>query len=301
MDSLNFHHLRYFWMVAHEGSIVAASRKLHVSHPTISAQLRQLEAQLGARLLVRKGRGLALTDAGVAALRTADAIFDLGSELVATARDGAQAPTMPLRVGVIDVLPKTIVMQLLAPALLLTPKVDLVVREGRSLDEFLAEMLTQELDVVLSDRQADAGLPLQLYSHLLRTSGSVICAPPAQAGALRADYPRSLHDAPFVAPSRQSSLRRSLDAWFHGQDVYPRVVAEIDDTALVKVLSEAGMGFCVLPAAVLAETLRRYDLQRVGDAPVEHRAYAISVARRRDHAGVAAIRRGAKGPDGDGD
>jgi LysR family transcriptional regulator, transcriptional activator of nhaA len=298
MDTLNFHHLRYFWMVAHEGSIVAASRKLHVSHPTISAQLRQLEAQVGTQLLVRKGRGLALTDAGVAALRTADAIFSLGNELLATARDGAHEPTRPLRVGVIDVVPKTIVMQLLAPALRLGPRFHLVVREGRSLEEFLAEMLTQELDVVLSDRQADGGLPLELYSHLLSTSRSVILAQPAMADALRADFPRSLHDAPFVAPSHQSSLRRSTDAWFVEHGIRPRVVAEVDDTALVKVFAESGLGFCVLPAAVQTESERRYDLQLVGEAPIEHRTYAISVARQRDHAGVIAIRRGAQAVGG---
>ena len=61
MEWLNYHHLYYFWVVAHEGSIAGATRKLHLTQPTISSQLRQLEDSFGEKLFEKSGRGLVLT------------------------------------------------------------------------------------------------------------------------------------------------------------------------------------------------------------------------------------------------
>ena len=61
VESLNYHHLLYFWTVAREGSIQAAAAKLRWAHPTVSGQIKQLESSLGHRLLQRKGRSLELT------------------------------------------------------------------------------------------------------------------------------------------------------------------------------------------------------------------------------------------------
>ncbi len=75
--SLNFHHLRYFWVTAREGSVTRAAAKLRVTQPTVSEQLRGLEETLGERLLKREGRGFALTDVGRTVLRFVDEIFPL--------------------------------------------------------------------------------------------------------------------------------------------------------------------------------------------------------------------------------
>ena len=64
MEWLNYHHLLYFWTVAHAGSIVRAAEELRLASPTVHAQIRSLEESLGQQLLVRRGRGLVLTDAG---------------------------------------------------------------------------------------------------------------------------------------------------------------------------------------------------------------------------------------------
>jgi molybdenum-dependent DNA-binding transcriptional regulator ModE len=60
VDWLNYHHLLYFWQVAREGSVVRAARTLHLSQPTVSAQVRALERAIGQKLFQKQGRFLVL-------------------------------------------------------------------------------------------------------------------------------------------------------------------------------------------------------------------------------------------------
>src|SRR5947209_2009025 len=66
MEWLNYHHLLYFWVVAREGSVTRAAAELRLGQPTVSAQIRTLEATLGEKLFIRVGRNLALADAPLA-------------------------------------------------------------------------------------------------------------------------------------------------------------------------------------------------------------------------------------------
>ena len=79
MESLNYHHLRYFWAAAREGSVTRASEKLHVSQPAVSAQIRDLEEALGEKLFKRSGRSISLTETGRVVYRYAEEIFGLGT------------------------------------------------------------------------------------------------------------------------------------------------------------------------------------------------------------------------------
>ena len=243
LEWLNYHHLHYFWVVAHEGSIVAAGRRLRVSHPTISSQLKQLEQVLGAELFERRGRGLALTDTGRTVLHYADEIFTLGRELVDTVHGRPSAGALRLRVGVVDVLPKSVIYRLIEPAFELDRPLHLVVREDRSLDGFLAELVTHELDIVLSDRPPQPGLPIRLYSHVLGESGTVFLASPDRAAALVGSFPGSLDGAPMILPSSVSALRRSLDAWFAQHAVSdPLNCYQFDDTVFNPRTLDGGCG-----------------------------------------------------------
>ena len=90
MATLNFHHLRYFWVIAHERSLTKAAARLHVSASALSIQLRQLEERLGQALFERKNRRIELTEGGRIALEYADAIFRSGEELVSTLKGSAR-------------------------------------------------------------------------------------------------------------------------------------------------------------------------------------------------------------------
>src|SRR5687768_7852312 len=165
MEWLNYHHLLYFWTVAREGSIAGATKKLNLTQPTISAQLRQLEDSLGEKLFEKSGRGLVLTEAGKVALRYADEIFALGRELRDTLRDRPTGKPLRVTIGIADVVPKLVAWRMLSPAFAAAAEIEMVCREAPS--ETLLGLLGQhEVDLVITDAPA-SGKALRAYNHLL--------------------------------------------------------------------------------------------------------------------------------------
>ena len=139
MEWLNYHHLLYFWTVAREGSIARACESLHLSQPTISAQLRALETALGVKLFERRGRGLVLTETGRLVYRYAEEIFSVGRELQDTLKGRAVGLPPRLAVGIVDAMPKRVAYHLLEPALRLPEPVRLTCSEGKP-EALLAEL-----------------------------------------------------------------------------------------------------------------------------------------------------------------
>ena len=289
MEWLNYHHLFYFWSVVRAGSISKASRDLRISAPAISAQLRCLEDSLGEKLLTRSSRNLTVTEIGHIVFSYADEIFGLGRELMSTVKDLPTGRPMHLLVGVVDVLPKMIAQWLIEPALKLRESVRLICREGDA-DDLVAQLVTHELDVVLSDEPISPNIKVKAYSHLLGECGTTFVARQAVAAKLEGSFPRSLHHAPMLLPTQNSSLRRNLDAWFDSEEVRPLIVGEFQDYALLRAFGQAGTG--VFPiASVFERELKRQDsLHRIGSTDgVRQRFYAISVERKLKHPAVVTI------------
>lgn len=293
MSSLNYHHLRYFWMVAREGSVRRASERLHVSQPTVSAQVRALEDSLGQPLFRRAGRGLALTETGHAVKRYADEIFTLGDELQASLKHpGAGAP-VHVRIGITDSLPKSLSHAFLRPAFDAAEQVHLSCHEG-GIADLLASLAAFRLDLVIADEPAPSSLAVRAHHHLLGSCGVVVGATPGLAKRLKRGFPGSLDGAPALLPAADSSLRRSIEPWFARVGVRPRLVAEYDDGALMKMAGADGLGFVVLPEAALDEARQRWGLVTVGRAEgVRQQFHAITLERRVQHPAVLAITRAA--------
>jgi LysR family transcriptional activator of nhaA len=290
MEWLNYHHLHYFWMVAKHGSIASASKVLRLAHPTISGQIHRLEAVLGHKLFVRKGRNLVLTETGRVAFRYAEEIFALGGELSDTLRGRVTGQPLRLVVGVSDVIAKSIVHQILEPAFELRDKVRITLREARSADAFIGDLAVHALDVVLSDAPAGPGTPVRTFSHPLGDCGTSFFAAPRLARSYRRGFPGSIDGAPLLLPSSGSTFRRSLDAWFQSHDVRPDIRAELDDLALASVLAEQGLGLVAAPDVLEKELRRRHGLQLVGRADdIRQRFFAISIERKIRNPAVAAI------------
>jgi len=290
MEWLNYHQLLYFWVVAKEGSIVRASEELHLAHPTISGQIHRLEEVLGEKLFARRGRHLALTEAGHLAFRYADEIFSLGREFVDTLKGRASGRPLRLVVGVADVLPPSLVRRFLEPAFRLGQSVQVICRADKSIEEFIAELALHRVDVVIADGPAASGLAVRAFNHLLGECGTTFFAAPKLAATTRRKFPRSLHGAPFLFPGAPSSVRRSLEQWFIAQDVRPTIIAEFDDSALAKDFGMEGMGVFAAPTVIEAEVIRQYRVRVVGRADaVSQQFYAISVERKIKHPAVVAI------------
>jgi LysR family transcriptional activator of nhaA len=288
VETLNHHHLYHFWAVVREGGVTRASEKLHVSQPTISGQVRELEEALGEKLLARSGRTVVLTDVGRTVYRYADEMVDLDRELWEAVKG---RPTRPgrLAVGVAMVVPKLVAYKMLEPALRLPERVQLDCLHEKP-ERLLAELAIYGLDVVLADAPAPPAVKVRAYNHLLGECAVSVFGTDRMAAAHRRGFPRSLDGAPFLLPSEDSALRLSLEDWFQKQRVRPRVVGTFEDSALLDAFGRAGAGLFAMPAAIEAEVRRQYRVRVVGRLDsVRQRFYAITVERKLRNPAVIAI------------
>ena len=281
-QELNYKHLYYFWVTAKEGGMSHAAARLGMAVQTISAQVKLLEQSLGHALFKPAGRGLALTEAGQAALQVAEQIFHLGEHLHTAVRDATSQTSVRLVVGISDGLGKLAVRDLLAPALA-EPRLRLVCHED-DFDDLLADLALHRLDVVLSDRPAPANPNLKLYSHAMGSSPLGWYAPKEWLAQARKDFPRSLSEVPVLLPSAHASVRMRIDQWFEQQGVVPNVVGEFEDSALLATFGSSGMG--VFPASErMREKLSQgYGLEWFAPCEgVQEHFYAIGTARKVQH------------------
>ncbi len=288
MEWLNYNHLFYFWVVAREGSIAAATKKLNLTQPTISAQLRQLEDSLGEKLFEKSGRGLVLTEAGHVALRYADEIFALGRELRDTLRDRPTGKPARVTIGIANVVPKLVAYRVLRPAFEAAAQIEMVCREASS-ETLLALLGQHEVDLVITDAPA-SGASLKTYNQLLGESGTTFFAAPALAASAKKQFPKSLHGAPLLLPGEGTQLRRALELWLDSTGIEPRRVGEFDDLALMTAFGRAGTGIFPAPSAIEDEIEGQYNVRVVGRLPeVKERFYAVSAERKIKNPIVSAI------------
>ena len=262
MKNINLKHLHYFWAVAHEGSIAAASERLFITPQTISAQLKQLESRLDQQLFHRSGKTMSLTPAGETALAYADQIFDLGKELAAALSSEADGINQ-LRVGISDVVPKLIASLILLPTIQHSPAPRLVCRESDASD-LLAQLGQHKLDLVLSDHPAPPDPNLRLYSHKMGSTGISFMAAPALVPTGPEKFPHTLNKLPILLPGRRTALRMTLENWLEENNVNMRVAGEFDDSALTKAFGQIGAGIFTCPTAIEAEVSRQYAVQVIG-------------------------------------
>ena len=294
MEWLNYHHLLYFWVVAREGGLQPAGRVLGLSHPTLSAQVHALEDRLGEKLFVKSGRKLALTEMGRVVYRYAEEIFTLGREMVDTVQDRATGQPVRLDVGIADAVSKHVVRRLLQPAMSLAHPVRLVCHEA-SFEKLLADLSLHVLDIVIADAPVPPGSAVRAYNHLLGECGVSFFGTESLAATYRKGFPQSLGGAPLLLPLESLTLRRALNQWFETCGIRPHVVAEFEDSALLKVFGADGTGVFPAPTAVEKEITAQYGVHLVGrtDA-VRERFYAISIERRLQNPAVVAISQAAR-------
>ncbi|MEZ5629053.1 MAG: transcriptional activator NhaR [Rhodocyclaceae bacterium] len=299
MTTLNYKHLRYFWMVAKAGSIARASEQLHLTPQSVSGQITAFEARLGVALFQRTGRRLVVTEAGQRILRYAEEIFALGDELLDVLHDADAAQAPPFRVGIADSVPKQMAYRLVAPTLTLDEPVRLVCREGR-LTPLLAELSVHHLDMVIADRPMPARYNVRAYSHLLGESGLTVMAAPSLVARFDGDFPRCLDEAPFLLPGEDVAVRVPLMQWFEAERLRPQIIGEFDDSALLKAFGGAGAGFFCAPSTVVPDVQAQYGVVPVGEIPgLAEQIYGITTERKLTHPAIVAIS-GATAPAGVG-
>jgi len=288
-ENINYKHLHYFWMVAHEGSIAQASKALHITPQTISGQLSLLEHRIGSPLFNKAGRGLALTDTGRLVLRYADDIFDLGRELSDVLRGVPSVGPLEFIVSASSALPKTIVHKIIEPVLHMKQPITLTCKEGPVAD-ILAELAVHKVDMVLSDTPLNGELSVQAYNHKLGECGITFFVSPHLIQNYKPNFPASLDGAPMLLPTKQNAIRQQFDKWAEGKDITPIIKGQFDDSALMKSFGKEGAGIFFMPSVMTQEVCKTFNVKAIGQTrEFTQSFYAISAERKIKHPAVSLI------------
>jgi LysR family transcriptional activator of nhaA len=294
MSTLNFKHLRYFWMVAKTGSIARAAEQLHLTPQSISGQLSDFADTLGVELFRRSGRKLELTDTGRRILSHAEEIFSTGDELLEIVRDQSRTATTTFRVGCADSVSKLIACRLVEPALGLAEPLRMICREGR-LASLLADLAVHRLDLIIADRPMPSHLSVRGYNHLLGESGMTLFGTPALAATLEGSFPLCLDGAPLLLPGEDFAIYGRLLQWLGDNHLHPRIVGEFDDSAMMQAFGQSGAGLFFAPTVIAPQVCEQHGVVALGrvDSLVEQ-VYAITTERRLSHPATVAISQSAR-------
>lgn len=275
--TLNYHHLRYFWTIAHEGGLTKAAVRLNVAQSAVSIQLRRLEEDLGHPLFVRKNRSLALTEAGHLALQYADSIFQSGEELIDTLQHRSRKARQVLRVGTVATLSRNYQWEFLKP-LRNRRDVELVLRSG-NLRELMVQLRSHAIDLVLSNQSLKRDSESAHQSHLLNEQPVSIVGRPLK-GQKPFRFPEDFRKIPVLLPSLESDIRSAFDLILDQAGVRPIIAAEVDDMAMLRVLALRLRAVALVPSVVVQDELRSgFLVERYRLDSIKESFYAITPTR----------------------
>jgi LysR family transcriptional activator of nhaA len=278
MNFLNYHHLRYFRVIATELNLTRAARKLNLSPPALSVQLKQLEESLGHALFDRHHGGLELTEAGRMALDYADVIGRAGEELMDVMSHRVGARRQILRMGAVATLSRNFLLQFVSPVLN-RPEVELVLRSG-SLSELLLAMQAHEVDLVLSNVAVHRDAQTPWHNHRLADQSVALVGKP-EWKKKRLRFPRDFADVPLVLPGHENSARAGFDRLLASAGVRPLIMAEVDDMAMLRLLARQGGGLALVPPVVVRDEIANGSLVVTHEIPeIRETFHAVTPSRR---------------------
>ncbi len=274
---LNYHHLRYFWAVAHDGNLTRTAQRLNLSQSALSVQIKQLEERLGHDLFERRGRQLYLTEAGRIALDHADSIFSTGQELVATLTETVQT-RRALRVGALATLSRNFQIGFLRP-ILSRMDVEVILRSG-SPTELMEGLQTLNLDLVLMNRPPPDDNLTPFETHQIAEQPVSIVGTPERLDPER-PIKELLQAQPFILPTTDSSVRTAFDAMASRMSERPQVAAEVDDMAMMRLMAREDIGLALVAPIVVKDELTSGRLVEATEHPrIRESFYAVTLRRR---------------------
>ena len=283
MQQLNYHHLYYFYVTAREGSIMRAAELMHLTPQTVSGQIATFEDYLGKKLFDRKGKRLILNQQGQFVYSYAEDIFSLGTELLQNLKQKESGHHLQFIIGVTDIIPKVLAFDLFRTCLDYDDNLKLVCKEG-DLSNLLAEMAINKVDLIFSDQPLPPGGNVKAYNHYVGETGMAFFANPSIAEPLKSGFPLSLHQQPFLLPGEKSTQCVELNAWFDRLAIVPDIVAEFEDSALMKLFGQSGYGVFCAPVPIADHVTKQYGVEVVGTTTdITEDFYLISPERKLKH------------------
>jgi LysR family transcriptional activator of nhaA len=286
MSKLNYHHLQYFHAIATHGSIAKASKIIHITPQTLSAQLSTLEEQIGYQLFDRKGKRLVLNEMGHVTYSYTQEIFSLGDELLHSLKNHSTDFAYRFSIGVTDVIAKVFSFHFLKHIYMMDSSIRLVCKET-SLAVLLGELAVNKLDAILTDTPLPSGSPLKAYSHSVGKSGFSFFAHQSLANKLQANFPHSLDGEPFIIAGEGTNQRLSVLSWFDQLNITPSIIGEFDDSILTKYFGQAGYGVFCAPTIIEKHVLEQFNVSIIGKTnEITEHYYLISPERKVKHPAV---------------
>lgn len=278
LEQLNFHHLKYFWLVAKTGHLTQASAELHVSQSALSTQIRQLEERLGEALFDRVNRRMTLTDTGQLVMSYAESIFGLGREMLGRLQGRSEGATR-LRVGSVATMSRNYQENWIRP-LLDDPSVVLTLESG-VLEGLLERLAHHQLDVVLANETVPVNPDRPLHCRFLGYQAISLVGPANAWSADSLRVPQDLDGKDIALPGPRHALRAQFDALCASANVTPRLRAEVDDMAMLRLIARDSGWLTVLPEVVVQDELRAGTLVTVGkSSELRENFFAITTPHR---------------------
>ncbi len=257
---INYHHLFYFKTIAEEGSVSRAAKKLRVGQPTLSAQLKQFEANLGVQLFERQHKKLIITEQGKVALDYSKNIFRMGSEMYEVLHDRLKPLSPSLHIGALDSVSKQIILQLVKHAFKVSP-CQITLSEGKP-DELLRELVAHRMDLLVTNF-LPAGIDARgLYPKSITKKNVAFYAAP-KFKALRKNFPQSISGEPMILPTYDSKLRQDLDHWAKLHKIELNVITESQDISIKKLMAISELGIIAAATHTVKGQVLRGELVEI--------------------------------------
>lgn len=278
LEQLNFHHLFYFWRVAKTGHLTRAAQELHTSQSALSTQIKQLEDRLGENLFERKNRRLALNKTGQLVFSYAENIFGLGQEMLGRLQ-GHTEGMVKLRVGSVATLSRNYQENWIRP-LLSDPLVMLTLESGL-LDDLLARLEQHHLDVIIANQPISTNPDRPLHCRFLGSQAISLVGPKETWKGRTLRIPKDLDNMDIALPGPRHAIRTQFDALCISANVKPRIRAEVDDMAMLRLIARDSGWLTILPEVVVQDELRSGVLIKVGESTkLKEQFYAITTLHR---------------------
>jgi LysR family transcriptional activator of nhaA len=250
MLRFNYHHLYYFYMIAEEGSVTHAAKKLRLAQSSLSMQLGQFEAFLEKKLFLREGKKIFLTEDGIHVLSYAKAIFNLGDELADSLGDRARKGQLRIEIGVTNFVPKSFADTLLN-FLYVQNEIPYIQLVEKNLTTMIKKLSVHKLDMILSDSAHKAPAEQGIQNHILAKIPVLLCGSKTLTSRVKR-FPADLSKVPMILPTAQSRTYHALHDYFITHKIKPQIIAEIQDLELVRRLVLSGKGIAPINAVTIA-------------------------------------------------
>ncbi|MDR3568672.1 MAG: LysR family transcriptional regulator [Syntrophobacteraceae bacterium] len=257
---LNVNQLRSFYAAAKNGSITKAAAELMVTPAAVTLQVKQLEENIGLKLLYRSGNSMLLTESGLEVFGRIRTFFDEIQNLEVFIADISKGKSGELKIGCSETAAIYVMPGLISSFQLAYPGIKIVIGRGTT-DEMLNSLVNRQIELVVAHyRPEDKRFKMRFMGSKIIT---LIAAKNSTYLPQEAVGINSLKEVPFIAPAKGSAIRHIMSNYLKQFKVFPKIVMETSSIALTKTLVQQDKGFSFVCREGINEEISKGQLKEV--------------------------------------